>query len=195
MKVAIKGFIDGDVFKPKAMIVSNHISYIDILVISSLIPTVFVTSFDVKQQFFLGFLSRLGSSIFVDRRPMRFNPHQIIEIAKVMVHSCSVSIFPEATSSDGTKLLPFKSSLFEAALKISGIIQPAVIRYSDKSVAYYGNHNFFSHFWNLLGIRNTDIVIEFLPVLKATEDMKRHELCKSTYKLILSKMEAYNATI
>jgi len=170
--------------KKLKLIVSNHVSYLDILIIAKLIPSIFVTSTDVENEFFTGFLSKIGGSIFINRRLLKRIHREILEIAKVIVHSCPVCLFPEATSSDGKTVLPFKSTFFEVAKKVSIHVQPVCLKYSDSRVCYYGDMKFFNHFWKLLKIKRIDVQIFILEYVSNIENT-RHEMSNIAHSRIL----------
>jgi 1-acyl-sn-glycerol-3-phosphate acyltransferase len=173
----------------KCLIVSNHVSYLDIIVISSIIPSIFVTSLEVKNQFFTGFLSKLGGSFFVSRKRMQIDRNKNIEIAKVMAHSSPVVLFPEATSSNGEKVLPFKSSLFESIVMLKGFVLPIFLKYSTSSVAYYGDMKFFHHLWNLFKMNNIKVEVNFCEPVIYNQNSTRKIVCQEAYQNILKKME------
>jgi len=180
--IKIKGNLGSKKLK---LVISNHVSYLDILIIAKLVPSIFVTSTDVENEFFTGFLSKIGGSIFVNRRTLSKKLYrEILEITKVIVHSCPVCLFPEATSSDGKTVLPFKSTFFEVAKKVSICVQPVCLKYSDSRVCYYGDMKFFSHFWKLLKIKRIDVQIFILEHVSNIENT-RHEMCNIAHSRIL----------
>jgi len=188
--------IDSPAFfdKNNCLIVSNHISYVDILVISSIINCAFVTSTDVEKQFFLGFVSKLANSIFVSRKVFKISRKDVINIARTIAHNCPVCIFPEATSTDGEKILKFRSSLFESIVILNVVVLPVYIKYSNNKVAYFGKMKFFSHLWNLLKEKDIIVSVSFCePIFtkkiinEITEISTRQEVCKKAYNSIVLK--------
>lgn len=97
------------------LIICNHMSYMDVLVIASKIPTLFVTSTEMRDTPFLGWITRLGECLYVNRRSHKNINTEIKDIQDWIHKGFNVLIFPEATTSNGVELRPFKSSL----LKIS----------------------------------------------------------------------------
>lgn len=157
----------------KRMIVSNHLSYVDVLVIAAAGPTVFVTSGDVRRTPVLGTLAALGGSVFVERRRVDGLKAEIRKIATLLRAGFTVCIFPEATSTDGTRVLPFKTALFDAARRARVPIVPACIRYPEidgrpfsaenrDCVCYYGDMTFAGHFAGF--VRAKEIRAEFIPL-------------------------------
>ncbi len=155
------------------LIVSNHVSYVDVLIISSLTPSIFITSVELGRTLFLGLLARLGGSLFVERRKVSGLKKEIASIVGALEDGLPVSLFPEGTTSNGERVQPFKKSLFDAAVSAGTDILPICIRYtkvnrqqitstSRDSVFYYGETTFFQHLPRLLALRSIDV--EVLPL-------------------------------
>lgn len=98
------------------LIVSNHLSYIDILIFSSLFKSLFVTSVEMKNTPFLGFVTRLGGCLYVERRSRANLKNEILELTNALLQGFNIGIFPEATSTNGEMVLPFKSPLYTRRL-------------------------------------------------------------------------------
>jgi 1-acyl-sn-glycerol-3-phosphate acyltransferase len=138
------------------LLVSNHLGYLDILVLSARQPAVFVSRADVRSWPVFGFLTRLAGTLYI-RRERRGDVSPINEqIAAVMRAGLVAVVFPESISSDGRQVLPFFSSLLQPAVTIGCPVTPAFIRYEliDGSVAdevcYWGDMTFGPHLLNLL---------------------------------------------
>ncbi len=119
------------------LLVSNHASWKDILVLGSVKPLTFVAKADMSSWPLLGRLAKLQRTIFVDRDQRSKAGAQAIEIAERMSQGDIIVLFAEGTTSDGNKVLPFKSSLLGAAqlaIKQSDqervAIQPVAIAYT-----------------------------------------------------------------
>ena len=111
--------------------VCNHMSYLDILFLSAGEPTVFVTSVEMKETPFLGACSELGGSYFVERRNRNQIPQEIRDLAQLMRDGFHVFVFPEATSTNGMGILPFKKSMFKAAVEAEMDVLPICLRYEE----------------------------------------------------------------
>lgn len=151
------------------MIVSNHLSYLDVLIISSVFPTSFVTSLEVKSTSFLGHLTMLAGCLYVNRRDKSKIHIEIQGLRNALKNDISVTFFPEATSTDGTNVIRFRKPLFEASISSGKRILPLTINYaeiSNKKISvenrdllfWYGEMTFFPHFMNLLD--QSDIKVE-----------------------------------
>ena len=137
------------------LLVSNHLSYLDIIVISSLTPCVFVAKSDVANWPLFGWLARAGGTIFADRRRRLAAPAAADEITDAINEGHLVVLYPEGTSSDGATVLPFKSALLEPAVHSHCGIYPAAIDYdlANGSVAdeicYWRDMTLVPHLLNL----------------------------------------------
>ena len=178
-----------------SLIVANHVSYIDVLVIASLTPAVFITSVELGNTLFLGVLARLGGSIFVERRKPFGLKREIGMIARVVAEGSSVVLFPEGTTSNGERIQPFKNSLFDAAVTAGADILPVCLRYTKingealtahnrESVFYYGGETFFKHFPKFLLLKSVDVVVFPLNGIKVRDHASRKELAIKAHAVI-----------
>ena len=185
------------------LIVSNHLSYLDILVIASIYPAVFITSIELRNTFPLGMLAFLGSSIFVERRNPAGLKKEIADIETVLQDGHSVVLFPEGTTSDGETVKPFKNSLFTAAMETGTPVQPLCIRYrrinsrriderSRDSVYYYGGVTFPGHAPRLLALRSVHVECIALEPIAPDSISSRKELAAQCHAVI---SDAYRESI
>lgn len=106
------------------LLVSNHLSYLDIVVLSSIRPCVFVAKRDVASWPLFGWLAHAAGTIFVDRERRFSSPKVVNGIRDAIAGGSVVVLFPEGTSSDGSTVLPFKSALLESAVQPRSPSQP-----------------------------------------------------------------------
>ncbi len=177
------------------LIVANHLSYVDVLAVSSLIPAVFITSVEMRQTLLLGTLARFGGSIFVERRNIAGLRKEIESIAQALNQGLCVVLFPEGTTSNGQQMRPFKNSLFDAAIKAKKDIFPFCLRYTKvndrhmtcddrDSVFYYGDMTFFGHLSRLLALRSVDLEVHPLETIRVDPQDSRKELSARAYSVI-----------
>lgn len=148
-----------------SLIVSNHLSYLDIIAISSVVPTNFITSTEIERTPVLGHICRLASCIFVDRRGRMNRQNELEKISSRLERGENIVIFPEATSTNGEQLIPFKKGLFESVIgrdfSISNICvqyttldeKPLNFKNRDK-VCWYGYMAFLPHLWEMLKLKS-----------------------------------------
>ena len=136
------------------LLVSNHLSYLDVLVLSSIRPCVFVAKRDVAAWPLFGWLARAAGTIFVDRKHRLSSP-AVVGLVRDAIAGGSVVVLPEGTSSDGSTVLPFKSALLESAVQLRCPVASASIQYAldDGSVAdevcYWRDMILVPHLFNL----------------------------------------------
>ena len=177
------------------LLVSNHLSYLDIVVISSITPTVFVSKAEVRHWPVFGALARMGGTIFIQRE-RRLDVGEVNhEIKNALGEGLLVVVFPEGTSSNGETVLPFRASLLEPALRGGYEISIACLRYelgdgdAKQEVCYWGDHSFFPHLLNLLGKKSVRAKLRFGKFSRTTDDRK--ELAKQLHAAV-TELKAQN---
>ena len=182
------------------LIVSNHLSYIDILVISTLAPSVFITSVELKNTALLGMLARLSGSIFVERRKPAGLKREIEDIAFALGQGLPVVLFPEGTTSNGERVQPFKNSLFDSAVIAQVDIVPVCLRYmrannkpitpeNRDSVFYHGGVSFGKHLLGFLSLASVDAEVFPLKAISVQPGRSRKDLAAEAHEVI---SEAYH---
>lgn len=168
--------------------ISNHISYLDIPILGSNYPLRFVAKSEVEVWPLFGFLAKLARTIFISRN--RFDSlNQKSKIFKSLSSDEKVFIFPEGTTSDGNRVLDFKSSSFSALEGKNLIIQPIVILYSELNgipinrwlrpvIAWYGDMDLKPHLSALVNLRSIRARLIYLDKVNAKNFSSRKNLCK-----------------
>lgn len=177
------------------LVISNHLSYVDIFIIASLLPSVFITSVELKQTPLLGTIARFAGCLFVERRKAFGLKKEIADIGSVLKQAFPVVLFPESTTSAGDHVLPFKNSLFDTAIQTHADIIPICLRYtrvngepithhSRDSIYFYGNMTYGEHVPRLMALKSVDV--EVLPQrhIKAHAHDSRKDLAKQTHDAI-----------
>jgi len=167
--------IDVEAFGPtpaQGVLVSNHLSYIDILVFSAITPCTFVSKSEVGSWPVIGRLTMRAGTILV-RRDTKSHVGEVNGlIGERLRRGELVVFFPEGTSTDGSKVLPFHSSLFEAAVGNGLLIQAAQISYvaedgnAGTDVCYWGDMTLATHLWKLFGLKRVHARVRFGPPAK-----------------------------
>jgi 1-acyl-sn-glycerol-3-phosphate acyltransferase len=167
--------------------VSNHYGPIDIAVLVSLWPASYVSRHDLAAWPGIGFLARLTGTLFANRDLKVSSLALVDQVAKRLKKGGSVHAFAEGMSTDGQRLLPFKSPLFEAAIRARSPVLPVALRYESLSgrpitfdnrddICWYGNMPFGPHVLGVLGhrrIRATVIFEEVIPPAGNRKTMAR----------------------
>jgi 1-acyl-sn-glycerol-3-phosphate acyltransferase len=171
------------------LLTPNHASWLDITVLSAVLPVSFVSKAEVGTWPLIGTLARMQRTVFVDRNRRSATGATNAELAERLAAGDIIALFAEGTSGDGTHVLPFRSALLGAATA-SGVeavwVQPVAITYSRLNglplgrsgrfrVAWYGEMNLAPHLWGVLKAGAIDVIITFgEPVrVDATTDRKR----------------------
>jgi 1-acyl-sn-glycerol-3-phosphate acyltransferase len=169
---------------------ANHISYTDITILGSLIAGSFIAKSEVSHWPFFGWLARLQRTVFVDRR-IRSTATQRDKISQRFAAGDALILFPEGTSGDGNRILPFKTALFGAAAQRGRIapvvVQPVSLAYTRLDgipigrayrpfVAWYGAMDLLSHLWGMIGLGTVEVVVQFHPPTQLTDCGSRKAL-------------------
>jgi lyso-ornithine lipid O-acyltransferase len=161
------------------LLVSNHISWLDILALSAAAPVCFVAKAEVGTWPFVSLLAKLQRSVFVDRTRRALVRHKAGEIAERLAQGDNIVLFAEGTSSDGNRVLPFRSSLFSAAsfapeaandngpdiavqtvaITYTHLHGLPILRHERPLIAWYGEMDMLSHVWNVLKSGPLDVTI------------------------------------
>jgi 1-acyl-sn-glycerol-3-phosphate acyltransferase len=115
-----------------ALVVGNHISWLDIYVVNAWRPTPFVSKAEVRGWPVVGWLAHRLGTIFIHREKRRDAHRTMHEIVERISSGGVVCVFPEGTTSDGLGLLPFHANLFQAAVSAQCLVQPICILYEDR---------------------------------------------------------------
>lgn len=132
----------------KAVFVANHISWLDPALIMARFPAHFVAKSEIRSWPVLGWLAEKAGTLFIERGRRHDTTRIIRSLSEALMDGDSIGLFPEGTTTDGTRLQPFHSSLLQAALLAQAVMYPVAIRYRcsdgsvDTALAYTGNISF-----------------------------------------------------
>lgn len=167
------------------LLVSNHLSYVDISLLGSLTPVIFVSKAEVKQWPVFGWFAALGGTVFV-RRERRGEVGQIANrIRQLLQDGHLVVLFPEGTSSGGETVLPFKSSLLEPLVGQTHDVHAGCVSYSladgvvSEDVCYWGDMTLAPHIVKLLDKPFVQARVSFADIREPATDRK--ELAKQLH--------------
>ncbi len=191
------------------LFVSNHCSYADISVLASRLPASFVAKAEVATWPIFGWLAKLQRTVFVDRRGPRVVEQRNNMVERLEAHE-NLILFPEGTSSDGNRVLPFKSALFSVAqYEIDHkplVVQPVSIAYTHLDgmplgralrphLAWYGAMSLLSHVWTLIGLGTVTVELVFHAPVTIVEYGSRKALSDHCFEVIRTGLAAANAGI
>jgi 1-acyl-sn-glycerol-3-phosphate acyltransferase len=194
--------IDGEVVTDKpVLLVCNHTSWLDIPVLSAVAPVSFVAKLEVGGWPFVSALARLQRSVFVDRTRRQATGDAATEITGRLKQGDTIVLFAEGTSSDGNRVLPFKTSLFGA---VAGdgitanpdvVVQTAAVVYTHvrgvpltradrPRIGWYGDMEMTSHAWGVLKSGPITVTIKIGPPVPLTEYKDRKDLALKTERAV-----------
>jgi lyso-ornithine lipid O-acyltransferase len=171
------------------LLVSNHLSYLDILAISAITPAVFVSKAEIRHWPIFGWCAVLAGTVFVERERRLRVGEVCREIQNALADGALVVLFPEGMSSNGETVLSFKTSLLEPATKPGQPLSVGWIHYeiadgdARDEVCYWGNQVFLPHVLNLLGKRNVRATVRFNQFQEHISDRK--ELAQRLHAAVL----------
>ena len=165
MKISIKGSLGN----PPFYLVSNHLSYVDVIPLWLCAKGTFIAKSEIKSWPFFGWATKTLGVIFIDRN-MRRDVQRVNKlIASTMSEEQGVIIFPEGTSTKGKEVKPFHTSLLQYPAEVGMPVSYASISYKSYNpnrpashyICWWGDMPFFGHFWNLLKMKGFEVTISF----------------------------------
>ncbi|HWY62758.1 MAG TPA: lysophospholipid acyltransferase family protein [Rhizomicrobium sp.] len=175
------------------LLLANHTGWLDIVIFSAVMPLSFVAKSEVAAWPFFGTLARLQRTIFVARARRSETGTVRDVIRERLLAGDTLVLFPEGTSGDGNRVLPFKSALLDAAASSGEVtVQPVSTAYTGihgipmgrenrPLFAWYGDMELVPHLWEALKAGPLDVVVEFHPPLALAD---RKELAKTAESLV-----------
>ncbi len=183
------------------MLAANHASWIDPLAVGAAAPAFFVAKREVRGWPVIGPICRLGRVEFVERRPSAVRS-QVRRLSRRLDDSHLLCVFPEGTSTDGLRVLRFRSSLFASVLGAGGSgvdteVQPVVVRYrSDASLpesfyAWWGDMTFAQHLLSVAALsRRGRVTVTFLDPVSASSFPDRKSLAREVEARVVREFGA-----
>lgn len=186
--------------------VSNHASYLDVIVLGSKIEACFIAKSEVAGWPFFGWLAQASRTVFVERERRAQAHRQRDMLVERMASGDSLVLFPEGTSNDGNRIERFKSALFSAAEgEMPGgnrpRVQPVSIAYTGihgipmgrpgrPKFAWYGDMDLMPHLYELMQIGPCEVEVHFLAPVSAADFTSRKELTEHCHREISTTMGA-----
>lgn len=191
------------------LFVSNHISWLDIVVLSAAMPNVsFIAKKEVGTWPFFGTLARLQRTVFVERERRHRTAEHRDEMVERLANGDSLILFPEGTSSDGLRIHNFKSAFFAAAERPVGdrplTVQPISLGYAKLNhmpvgrrwmplFAWVGDEDLVPHLWRFLKAGPAEAVVEFHQPVTIEQFSSRKGLAAWCQQRVLEGLSDINA--
>jgi 1-acyl-sn-glycerol-3-phosphate acyltransferase len=165
--------VSGPPPSPPFLLATNHLGYLDILVLASRLPARFVAKAEVRRWPVLGPLCKGFGTIFIDRSDRRQIPRVLAEIEAALGRGEGVIVFPEGTSSSGEELLPFRSPLLALPARRALPVHAAALAYDPPDAGWSGDAPLLPHLIGLFRLRRIAATIAFAAEPVVDGDRKR----------------------
>lgn len=165
------------------LVVANHVSWLDIFAMSAVYPSSFIAKKEISDWPVLGKMGKNAGTVFINRNSRRDVEPINQAICAALKAGQNVSFFPEARTSSGLGILPFKAALFQSAIDAKAPIQAVTLRYYDDEgqrtdLPSYAEVNLFQSLWRIVSMKKIRIRLDFSPQYKPTDmpDKDRYAL-------------------
>jgi len=201
IKITVTGD-EGQLERGGYVIIANHVSYVDGIVLGSIFPILFVSKREVKRWPIVGQWNSLCGTVFINRQHKELAGSLVEEISSKLKHEANILLFPEGTSTNGERMLPFQTVPLAAPLRNRSIIVPATIAYKSLDdapvtaanrdvICWYGDMDFLTHFWQLLGHRSIEVLVTIQPKIECfrykDDSAGRKKLAEDCYNRVLGR--------
>lgn len=202
IKVTVEGD-EGQLERGGYVIIANHVSYVDGIVLGAIFPIVFVSKKEVRSWPIVGQWNILCGTIFINRQHKEEVGSLVEEMTRKLKQEANILLFPEGTSTNGERMLPFQTVPLAAPLRSRSIIVPATIAYksiddnpvgtANRDLIYwYGEMDFVSHFWKLLALRSVEVLVTIQPKVECfrypDNSAGRKKLAEDCYDRVLGRV-------
>lgn len=181
--------------RPPFFLVTNHLSYVDVLVLASQAPCAFLAKAEISSWPVFGVLTRLANTVFIDRESRRDIPSVLARIERRLASGVGIVVFPEATSSRGAAVLPFRSALLDVPARSGLAVSYAALTYATPAgspsaqevVCWWGDMTFGAHVLALFRIPSFDAKVVF--GAEALRDDDRKTLAAKLHDAVAGRFE------
>ncbi len=186
--------VRGAVPKEPCLLVANHVSYFDPVIISSLVPCTAVAKSEVGSWPLVGEVCRRLGILYVTRDDAASGAYVLRRAMRSFDRGVSVLVFPEGTTTTGARVLPFKRGGFGAA-RLAGVpIQPIAIRYESVDAAWVGDETFVSHYLRAIVKPYTRVSVDLLEPISPGAGSSAEELGGQAHAAIAEVLAAHALT-
>lgn len=204
IKVTVHGN-EGHLERGGYVIIANHMSYVDGIVLGSIFPIVFVSKKEVRRWPIVGLWNILCGTIFIDRQHKERVGSLVDAMSRKLKQEANILLFPEGTSTNGERMLAFQTVPLAAPLRRRSIIVPVTLAYksiddlpvssANRDLIYwYGDMDFVSHLWKLLAVRSVEVLVTLQPVVECfrypDSSAGRKKLAEDCYDRVLGRIKA-----
>lgn len=171
------------------MLLANHISWIDIHALNSILPVRFIAKSDINTWPIFGYLARKSGTIFINRSSRKDTARIVDTTTDCLNNGSNIAFFPEGTTTDGTTVARFKSSIVQAAIHAKATICPVAIRYPhpdgniNTMLSYAGDTTMAESMMHTLRTRCPIVELHFLPTIDHNSG-NRQDITQQAYNVI-----------
>ncbi|MGK0367450.1 MAG: 1-acyl-sn-glycerol-3-phosphate acyltransferase [Thermoproteota archaeon] len=199
--VGNKEYLSG---KENFFFISNHLTFLDIFVYSSINPTCYVTSLDMKKTPVLGQTIQMAGCLYVDRHNSKNSEGEVAELVDGLQNGLSIMVFPEAKSTNGEEVQRFRKTLFNAPLKAKHRVLPFTLNYKtidDKPITlenrdkifWYGDMAFPPTFFHLLNHDKVEVEVRIHEPIMPTAEQTDIDLANFCHSVVSNEYKQINA--
>jgi 1-acyl-sn-glycerol-3-phosphate acyltransferase len=193
--IGIRIALYGQTPSTHALYVANHISFIDILVISALTHTTFIAKNSIRFWPFIGQLASLSGVVFIKRGKRSAVSQVMNQATHTLQQELSLTVFPEGTTHFTVEPKKFHASLFQAAIDSNTPVQAICLAYlheggHDRAAAYVGDDNILVTLFHLMRRQHTNVHVSFCAPLKPNQE--RNELAEQSRQQIIAVLNSAN---
>lgn len=184
--------------KGGCLIVANHVSWLDIIVLNAIHPSRFIAKSEVNDWPVIGWLCRRCGTVFIERASRQNTSMVNRRISLLLEQDVSIGLFPEGTTTDGKHVGPFYSALIQPAIDAGIPLLPMALRYQNQNgepefaAAFVGDMTLAQSIWNILRCTQQNALIAFTPPLMA-ENANRRVLARAAHEAIAKALQTMGA--
>ncbi|GAA0446947.1 hypothetical protein Ade02nite_85620 [Paractinoplanes deccanensis] len=175
----VKVVRQGPAVRPGSLLVANHVSWLDILVLMAFAPVRLVAKGEVGAWPGIGALAGLSGAIFIDRSRPRALPGTVAEVAAALRSGRTVAAFPEGTTYCGANQGTFRPALFQAAIDAGAPVVPASIVYDSTAAAFIGDDTLWDSVRRVAALRSLTVTLVTAPALRPADGAGRKALARA----------------
>jgi 1-acyl-sn-glycerol-3-phosphate acyltransferase len=200
---------EGQLERGGYVMISNHLGYIDGIVLGSLFPVIYVSKREVKSWPFIGHWTTLCGTVFINRQRKGLVPLTVKEMSRKLKQEANLLLFPEGAATNGERMLAFQTAPLAAPLRSRSIIVPVTLVYrsvdgqpvsrANRDLLYcYDEMEFMPHFWQLLALRSVEALVIIQPKVECfrypDNSAGRKKLAQDCYDRVLGKFTHRDST-
>ncbi len=180
------------------LIVTNHISWLDVFVLNAIVPMRFVAKSEVRRWPVIGWLCARAQTLFIERGKARSAARVNVKLVELLQRGECLAVFPEGTTTDGLQVAHFHSSLLQPAIDAGAPVHPVAIRYQDErgaysaTAAYIDEMSFGASMWNILSADELHVRLAATTPIDAS-GMDRRNLTHTAHQHISTALATMHA--